>query len=203
METRQAYGDLALGFTTTTFWRAMMMAPFNITSNGGYITTYEQYTSELKARGSILGDKVDYTVGLFVLESDSDSLTRTLYGSDAGAYYASGAQWTTLSSNATGLLLLQNSLQGLYTGTQSYLHNHEKAAFAQFDTHVTDKLTITTGGRIQKEKRELTQGALILDQGYGASLNPVFSGATTLGGATGAALAQALAPYYLGQTYLR
>lgn len=158
--------------------------PFDITSDGGFITTYEQFTSELKATGKLFDGKIDYTAGLFLLESDANSLTRTLYGSDAGAYNASGAQWTTLSANPNGLLLLQNSLNNLYTGTQSYLKNHEKAAFLQFDTHLGDKLTITTGGRIQREKRELTQGALILDQGNGALLNPAFAGASPLGGFT-------------------
>lgn len=176
--------------------------PFDITSNGGFITTYQQLTSELKATGSILNDKVDYTAGLYYLRSNADSLSRTLYGSDAGAYNASGAQWTTLSANATGLLLLQNALNKLYTGTQSYLHNYEKAAFLQLDGHVTDKLTLTAGGRIQREKRTLTQGALVLDEGNGASLDPVFAGATTLGGAPSSAiLAQNLAQQYLGQSY--
>ena len=123
---------------------------YNITSDGGYITTYEQFTEEAKITGDFGNHFVDYTAGLFFLESDSNSLTRTLFGSDWGAYNATNAQYATLDATATGQLLMSNAANYLYTGTQSYLHNISKAAFAHLDWHVTPKLTITTGGRITR-----------------------------------------------------
>ena len=174
--------------------------PFDISSDGGYITTYEQFTEEAKLKGKLFNDKIDYTAGLFFLESDSRSLMRTgRYGSDAGAYQTTAAQYNALSTTSAGNLLMENSLDRLYIGDQSYLHYISKAAFAQVDWHATDKLTFTAGGRFTREKRELSEGKTLLDEGYGSLLDPVSSGNVQLGGGT--ANNNAIAQQYFGTSY--
>lgn len=159
--------------------------PFDITKDGGYITTYEQFTQEAKLKGTLGDNAVDYTAGLFFLESDSNSLSRTRYGSDWWAYNATDAQYATLNATPAGQLLGQLAANRAYTGTQAYLHNISEAAYVHLDWHTTPRLTLTTGLRYSREKRELTQGGLLLDEGYGSILDPVGIGATTLAGASG------------------
>jgi outer membrane receptor protein involved in Fe transport len=156
--------------------------PFDITKDGGFITTYEQFTSEAKLQGELGDGLLDYTTGLFFLKSDSDSLSRTRYGGDAGAYNTNATQYNTLDANAAGRLLMGNALNRLYVGNQSYLHYLSKAAYAQLDWHVSNRLTLTTGFRFTREKRKVTQGITPLDQGYGVALNPVSVGNVQLGG---------------------
>lgn len=157
--------------------------PFDISSDGGFITTYEQFTEEAKLTGEI-GDKfIDYTAGLFFLESDSNSLSRGgRYGADAGAFYANAAQYARLDADAPGRLLMVNALDRLYVGNQSYLNYISKAAFAQIDWHFTPRLTLTTGGRFTHEKRKFRQGITPIDEGFGTALDPVNIGNVQLGG---------------------
>lgn len=163
--------------------------PFDISRNGGFIVDYAQGSHQLTFTGK-LGGLADYTAGLFYLFQKYDSLSRTRQGNDAGAWNANVAQYNTLDANSAGRELMLNSRARLYTGTQSYLDNYGKAAFAQLDWHLTTDLTLTTGLRFSRERRELTESSLVLDNGYGASLNPVSSGNVQLGGfnsnATGA-----------------
>jgi len=159
--------------------------PFDISRDGGFITTYWQSFNQLRFTGKF-DDLVDYTGGLSYLLTKTNSFSRTRYGSDAGAWYASanidsvtqlptGGQYVDLDANGAGRELMTDSLDRLYTGTQSYLRNREKAAFAQFDWHLSEPLTLTTGARVTQASRELTQGNLLVDEGYGAALDPVTS----------------------------
>ncbi len=156
--------------------------PFDISRNGGYITTYRQFTSEGKLSGKLSDGLVDYVAGLFYLKSSTNSLNRSRQGSDSGAYNANVAEYAALDANSSGRELLTNSLARVYRGDQTILNAESKAAFAQADWHVTRTLTLTTGGRISREKRETTEAISILDNGYGAALNPASVGAVQLGG---------------------
>jgi iron complex outermembrane receptor protein len=155
--------------------------PFDISKNGGYISTYRQFTQEAKLTGSF-GEFVDYTAGLFYLNSATDSLNRSRQGNDSGAYNANVAEYAALDVEGAGRQLLVNSLARVYRGDQSNLYSESRAAFAQADWHFTKTLTLTTGFRISRETRGLTQGVSILDNGFGAALNPVRVGAQELGG---------------------
>lgn len=156
--------------------------PFDISKNGGYITNYWQVTNELKLTGEFGDGFANYTAGLFYLRSHTDSLNRGRQGSDSGAYNANVAEYASLDANSSGRELMTNSLARLYRGDQSYLDNEGKAAFAQVDWHLSKPLTLTTGFRISRESRKLSEGIAILDYGYGAALNPVNVGAVQLGG---------------------
>ena len=164
--------------------------PFDISKNGGYISTYRQFTQEAKLTGKI-GDFADYTAGLFYLSSATDSLNRSRQGNDSGAYNANVAEYAALDLDNAGRQLLVNSLARVYRGDQSNLSSESRAAFAQADWHFTNSLTLTTGFRVSREKRGLTQGVSILDNGYGEALNPVRVGAQLLGGFNSAAFTAA------------
>ncbi len=161
--------------------------PFDISRDGGFITRYWQGSQQLRFTGKFDG-VVDYTAGVSWLLAKYDSLTRTRYGNDAGAWNAnsnitnSNGEYVALDANSSGRELMLNSLARLYTGTQSYLDNQEKAAFAQFDWHITQPLTLTTGFRAAHATRKLNEGNLVLDNGYGAPLNPVNIANVQLGG---------------------
>lgn len=155
--------------------------PFDISKDGGYITTYHQFSQEAKLTGQIAGF-VDYTAGLFYLSSRTNSLNRSRQGNDSGAYNANVPEYNALDADNAGRQLLTNSLARVYRGDQTYIHAESRAAFAQADWHFTNTLTATTGFRLSREKRELTENISILDNGYGAALNPVNVGAQQLGG---------------------
>ncbi|MBT2134190.1 TonB-dependent receptor [Croceibacterium sp. LX-88] len=157
--------------------------PFDISKNGGYITEYWQTTHEPKITGELGDGLVDYTAGLFYLLAKYDSFgPRSRQGSDSGAYNANPQEYGALDVDSSGRELLTNSLANLFTSTQSYGRNESKAVFAQADWHISGPLTVTTGARISRETRELNEGISVIDNGYGAALNPVKAGAVQLGG---------------------
>lgn len=173
--------------------------PFDISRNGGYITEYWQQSHEAKLSGNLGGGFVDYVAGLFYLEAKYDSFgPRTRQGNDSGAWNANPQEYTALDANSSGRELLTNSLARLFTTTQSNGHNESKAIFGQADWHLTQPLTVTTGFRVSREKRELNEGVLVLDNGYGSALNPVNVGAVQLGGFNSAPFTAANAGQLLG-----
>jgi outer membrane receptor protein involved in Fe transport len=172
--------------------------PFDVTKSGGFITTYWQISQEFKL--SSFGNRLlDYEAGLYFLKSTSDSLTRTRFGSDAGAYNASVAQYNSLDAGAAtgattttlntsaGRSLLRDSENGLYRATQSYLDNRTSAAYANLQWHLSKPLSLTTGARISRETRKLEEAQLVYDNGFGAALNPVAVNNVALGGFNSAA----------------
>jgi len=161
--------------------------PFDIgPNNGGVWDDYKQLSQELRL-SSALGGFVDYQAGLYLLKYSDNNHDQKSWGSDAGAFYASTAQYNRLYATAAGQMLMQNSLNrvNMYynspAGT-SDIRNTSEAAFGQANWHFTDKLTLTTGVRITHEQRENTGSSSILDNGFGASLNPVAVGGVQLGG---------------------
>lgn len=167
--------------------------PFDIAKSGGFITTYRQFTAEAKLTGELGDGLVNYVGGLFYLKNRTNSLNRSRQGNDSGAFNANVAEYNALDANSSGRELLVNSLARLYRGDQLYVRAESRSAFAQADWHVADPLTLTTGVRISRETRRLNEGISLLDEGYGAALNPVNVGAVQLGGfgSTGFAAANA------------
>jgi len=64
----------------------------------------------------------------------------------------------------------------------SDIRNTSAAIYGQANWHFTDKFTLTTGLRLTHENRENTGSSSILDNGYGAALNPVAVNGVQLGG---------------------
>jgi iron complex outermembrane recepter protein len=159
--------------------------PFSIyTNGGGFLNRYKQLSQELRL-SSQAGNFVDYQGGLFFFKATNSSEYRRSWGSDAGAWFATPAQYRTLDvavnpdgSVSGGRYLLTNSLNGLAMDYNSpaglqYIRNKSYAAFAQADWHFTKSFTVTTGARATREDRETTADALITVNGDGGALNPV------------------------------
>ncbi|HEY3301113.1 MAG TPA: TonB-dependent receptor [Methylophilaceae bacterium] len=114
---------------------------FDIQTLSGTVGQTNQFTQELRL-ASPLGQSVDYQVGLFGSKSQSYTLSRTLYGQDAGAFYASNTQY-----NQTTVAARQASLNGVFLGTAQNPNAESIAAFGQANWHVNDKATLTVGLR--------------------------------------------------------
>ena len=168
--------------------------PFDIYRNsGGFLNHYKQLSQELRL-SSQTGGLVDYQGGLFFFKSTNTSEYRRAWGSDAGAWFATPAQYNLLDvavnpdgSVSGGRYLLTNSLNSLAMDYNSpaglqLIRNKSYAAFVQADWHLTHELTVTTGARATREDRATTSDALITNNGDGAALNPVAVNGVALGG---------------------
>ena len=158
--------------------------PFAIyTNGGGFLNHYRQLSQELRI-SSQTGGLVDYQGGLFFFKSTNSAEYRRGWANDAGAWFATPAQYSLLDtavnsdgSVSGGRTLLTNSLNGLKVdfnnpaGLQQ-IRNKSYAAFAQADWHLTHALTVTTGVRATHEDRETTADSLITSEGNGGALDP-------------------------------
>ena len=114
---------------------------FDIQTLSGTLGHTKQLSQEIRL-ASPVGAPVDYQVGAFAHKSDSYTLSRTLYGPDAGAFYASGSQYS-----ATTVKDLQASLNGVFNTTEVDPESRSVGAFAQANWHVDDRATVTFGLR--------------------------------------------------------
>lgn len=126
--------------------------PFSIVRNGTLLNT-KGYTQELRLTSPV-GGKIDYQVGMFALYSDASSTGRNLYGRDAGAFYASNAQYAALNGSAIGRQLMQDSLNGVFSPTETTPTTKSLAAFGQMNWHLTEKATLTLGLRDTYEDKD-------------------------------------------------
>ena len=159
--------------------------PFDIYYNGGgFLNNYRQLSEELRLSNQE-GGFVDYQTGLYFFKMNNAAEYRRSWGADAGAWFASTAQYNRLDlavnpdgSVSGGRYLLRDSLNSLAmdfnspTGLQ-FIRNKSYAAFAQADWHFTKKFTVTTGARASREDRVTTGDSLVRDNGDGDELNPV------------------------------
>lgn len=126
----------------------------SVSSIGGVTIQNRQWTQELRlASAKPAFGKVDYQFGLFGLQSSAETLNQSVYGADAGAFYATNAQYSRLNATAAGREIMRNSLNGVYK--QGYLNPKvgSLAAYGQFNVHITDKATLTLGVRDTYEHR--------------------------------------------------
>jgi len=114
---------------------------FNIEQLSGTQGNNKQYTQELRL-ASPLNKVFDYQVGLFADLAESITLSRTLYGQDGGAFFATNAQYAALSKAQ-----LQASLNGVYDTTEVDPTSRSTAVFAQGNWHLSDQATLTLGLR--------------------------------------------------------
>jgi outer membrane receptor protein involved in Fe transport len=191
--------------------------PFDVYRNsGGFQNSYKQESEELRL-SSPVGGFVDYQTGLYVINVRNLNDYQKAWGNDAGAYLASTSQYTKLDANASGQLLMQNSLSGLSMAYNSPaglqdIRNSSEALYGQANWHFSDAFTLTTGVRGTDEDRQNTASSGIVNNGNGAALNPVSVNGVQLGGfssnattgalgansATQLALANQVAQQYFG-----
>lgn len=124
---------------------------FSISRNGTLLHT-EQASQEFRLASST-GGNLDYQVGLYGLRVDTSSTGRTLYGEDSGAFFASNAQYATLSATGIGQALLRDSLKSVFVTTETLPITSSVAAFGQLDWHLTDRWTLTAGVRDTYERK--------------------------------------------------
>jgi outer membrane receptor protein involved in Fe transport len=156
--------------------------PFNISQNGGgSIHNFSQLSQELKLSSSY-GKLVDYQTGIYLLERKMNLGSATGFGSDAGAWFASTAQYNLLSANGSGQKLMSDSLNGLAYSNPNLIDNKTASYFGEAKWHITNPLTLTTGVRINAENRQNATSKFIYNQGAGSALNPgVVNGVNTGG----------------------
>ncbi|HEX2583642.1 MAG TPA: TonB-dependent receptor [Steroidobacteraceae bacterium] len=125
---------------------------FAIARNGTLLHT-KSWSQEFRFT-SPTGKFVDYQVGLYAMKVNSSSTGRNLYGEDAGAFYATNAQYTTLNATPSGRLLLRDTFKSVFFTTETRPVTKSIAAFGQLNWHFTDKLTLTTGLRETYEDKD-------------------------------------------------
>nr|WP_246448020.1 TonB-dependent receptor [Novosphingobium flavum] len=122
-------------------------------NRGGTLVDSEQLSEELRLSGK-LGRTLDYQAGAYFFGIDTKTTSRTLYGADAGAFYATDAQYAALAANQ---LLLQNSLKNVRSTTFQNPVSTSQALFGQVNWSPVDRFTLTTGLRYTwEQKRSVT-----------------------------------------------
>src|SRR6187455_2811098 len=162
-------------------------------NSGGFWNDYKPWSPQLRASGT-LGELADYQARLYGLKVHNVADYRRGWGNDAGAWFATTAQYNRLDRavNADGSVsggrsLLENSLDRLLmsfnspAGVQD-IQNESYAAFGQVNWHVADDFTITTGVRFTHEDRQTSSLTGLKDNGSAPELNPAVVNNVNLGG---------------------
>jgi len=160
--------------------------PFDVSKNGGGGVFYSQFTEELRL-ASARGGFFDYVTGLYLMNTRDTVESKAGWGSDAGAWFASSAQYNALERNAgvnrgSGLALLRDSLADTFRIADTNVKTKSEAIFGQGNFHFTPDLTLTTGLRLTREDRKTEDWASLVNNGVGGALNPVSVRSGSLGG---------------------
>ena len=159
--------------------------PFAIQIGSGNLHDYRQVSQELRLSSQI-GELVDYQTGMYYINTRmTDHGSLTVYGADAGAWYANRSQYSLLDTDSAGRYLMQNSVDhlGIVGNPKQNLDNTSTAIFGQANWHFTPALTLTTGLRFTREDRKTSNtSSYIYSQGYATELNPVSVNGVALGG---------------------
>ncbi|HWN40550.1 MAG TPA: TonB-dependent receptor [Gammaproteobacteria bacterium] len=161
---------------------------FAIRRTGTLVDT-KQLSQEFRFTGSP-SDKLDYQAGLYLFNIKTDTLGRNYNGIDAGAFFATNAQYAALDTPASQPLL-QASLNDILQTTYSNPETDSAAVFGQVDWHLAEKTTLTLGLRrtVEDKTSDIEKGASYLDG------SPLLS--------TGNATADAIRAAQLGNLYGR
>jgi iron complex outermembrane receptor protein len=156
--------DLGLGtLTSITAYRKFNFDSWNDSdqtrfaiTEGATLAQQEQFSQEFRFT-SPQSDRLDYQTGLFYMHTNGESTSRNLFGQDAGAFYATTAQYNALTGGgAAGLAALKASLNNVYATSKTTPENDSTALFGQANWHLTDKATLTTGLRGTYEAKTST-----------------------------------------------
>lgn len=154
--------------------------PFDISTQGGGGVRYKQVTQELRLTSAKGGD-VDYQTGIYLIKNRHEVDSKTGWGSDAGAWFASASQYgngTTpgaLDYDSAGRHLLANSLDQARKIGIAVTENFSPAVYGQAEWRVGGPWTLTTGARLTRENRRASNFARISSYGKAPELNPSIS----------------------------
>jgi iron complex outermembrane receptor protein len=124
---------------------------FAIARSGTLVDT-RQLSQEFRLAGD-LTDRIEYQAGVYLFNIDTDTTGRNLYGKDAGAFYATNAQYAALNT-PEGHALLQESLRDVYVSTNQKPVSDCVAVFSQINWALTDRANLTLGLRHTWEWKE-------------------------------------------------
>lgn len=150
--------------------------PFDISKHGGGGIQFTQYSQEFSF-ASKASDVFDYKTGIFLYKSDTEIDSRTGWGADAGAWFATNSQYNLLEREAgvnhgSGLALLKDSLNDLFRDGNTWVDTKSNAVFGQADWHWSDEATLTFGLRVGTEDRSTIDDVPLASNGSGGALNP-------------------------------
>lgn len=128
-------------------------ARWEIRQGGGAWTNQRQFSEELRLTSTKEGP-IDYQVGAYALLNKFNNSTHSIYGQDAGAFYATNPQYAALNTSAAGRELLRASLNNFYTIQKTSPETTSFALFGQLNYRFTEKATLTAGIRQTYEKKE-------------------------------------------------
>jgi iron complex outermembrane receptor protein len=161
---------------------------FDVARSGTHLDAGQQ-SQEFRVTSTV-NRKLDYQAGLFYLHGWNTSTGRTLYGVDAGAYYAKNGDYGQLYASAAGRELLQAALRNVYSTTVITPETKSYAAFGQVNWHPLDNATLTLGLRDTYEHKtnSSTKSSTLYD---GSALADLSALGTSLG-ATATDIASAI-----------
>jgi iron complex outermembrane recepter protein len=135
---------------------------FAIARSGTLVDT-RQASQEFRLSGDIT-PAIDYQTGLYFFTIDTETTGRNTYGQDAGAFFATNAQYNTLNTVA-GRALLQASLRDVFQATRQNPVSDSQAAFGQVNWQATDRARLTVGLRFTQEHKtsDITRTTTLLD----------------------------------------
>lgn len=165
---------------------------FDIARGGTKVDT-KQYSEELRYAFSPF-KWLDSQSGLFLMHTETNSTGRSLYGEDAGAFYATNAQYNSLANNFG---VLRSSLNNVYVTDNTTPKTDSAALFEQVNWHLTDKATLTLGIRetFESKTNTIEKKATNYD---GSALTAVTGGTSAQNNA-----ANAIRSARIGETYSR
>lgn len=148
-------------FTSVSAYRDSLFEPHHdgdrstadIMRIGGVTVKNKQWSQEFRIASKDSGP-VDYQVGMFAMRALADTFSQNHYGADAGAFYASNAQYNRLNATAVGREMMRASMRDIMDTAYLNPTTDSYAAYGQINWHVTDEATLTLGLRDTFEQRE-------------------------------------------------
>ncbi|HSC66964.1 MAG TPA: TonB-dependent receptor [Cellvibrio sp.] len=180
-------------FNSITAWRNYTFdarndegTPFDISVDGGGGVDFKQYSQEF----SIESDKnetFDYIGGIIFFQTENNIVSKTGWGSDAGAWFATTGQYNTLERNAgvnrgAGKALLHDALASGRKRGDTWVETESNAIYGNADWHWHEAATLTVGLRVGSEDRTTTDQIVLENNGVGGAFNPVEVRGYNLGG---------------------
>lgn len=166
-----------------TAWRAYSFdahndegTPFDINVDGGGGVWYKQYSQEFSIESDRDGN-FDYIAGIFFFQTENTITSKAGWGTDAGAWFATTAQYNSLERNAgvnrgAGLALLRDTLDGTRRRGETFVDTESNAIYGNANWRWHDAATLTFGLRVGSEDRTTSDQVVLENIGNGNWLNP-------------------------------
>ncbi|MDD1622629.1 MAG: TonB-dependent receptor, partial [Methylococcaceae bacterium] len=160
--------------------------PFDISVDGGGGVKYNQWTQEFKIANK-QGGFLDYKAGVIGLFTKDDIASKSGWGADAGAWFATNGQYDKLYRSAgvnqgAGQAILKDVLQDARALEVTEVRTQSGALFGEADLHFTDDFTITAGLRTTHEDRKSRNTRGIARNGAGGAFNSASAQGVATGG---------------------